>query len=289
MTEIEELIREFNIDPTNTKIREYYAADNIWKSVHIERNETAHSAFIAWLLGKDYPDWNGPLYYLLNLLIGTSNRTDSEFVQLKNAVLRQKLKFGNVEIRTEKRICDLSNIRYTDRLDIYIKCQISGLNSTNEDDQSNSEGEEPSSEKGPRNEDEGNRVVPTILEIFIENKIDSFEGKNKLSSLKASPTPDEIKYKGLKQTGRYYFACSKDNDGKGGNCRKRPFDAAHTIQLFVFLTEKDQNPSDVHFEKISYQDLVDYVIEPYLFRSDIDDHTKFVLNDYLRNLGTAFN
>ena len=44
-----ELLTEYNIDPKNTAIKQYYDADNLWKTLHIERDENKHSAFLAWL------------------------------------------------------------------------------------------------------------------------------------------------------------------------------------------------------------------------------------------------
>ena len=53
MNEIEHLLTQYNIDSRNRRLREYYAADNIWRTLRIERDENRHSAFLAWLIEKD--------------------------------------------------------------------------------------------------------------------------------------------------------------------------------------------------------------------------------------------
>ena len=60
MTEIEDLLTRYNIDPRNSRLRDYYEADNIWRSLRIERDENRHSSFLAWLLNKDAVQDNSP-------------------------------------------------------------------------------------------------------------------------------------------------------------------------------------------------------------------------------------
>lgn len=62
MTEIEKLVIDYNIDSKNSRIIEYYEADSIWKTLRIERDENRHSAFIAWMLKKDFNSIHSPLY-----------------------------------------------------------------------------------------------------------------------------------------------------------------------------------------------------------------------------------
>lgn len=255
MTEIEQLLTEYNIKPKNTALIDYYHQDNIWKTLRIERDENRHSAFLKWLLEKDHDDSNSPLMRFLNLLVRNAEKqfNVTGYIALKRAVLSKKLQIKGLEISLEKQICQLSKIRYTDRLDVYIDCKIEGV---------------PPYEK---------------LEFFVENKVDSVEGKNKLNDLR-NPSNEENIYKDKWQTERYCYACSSKN-----NLRNDSFDASRTLQLFVFLTSKEQSPKEKEFITVSYQDLVDYVIQPYLVSNSIDERSKLMLTDYLRVLGNPYN
>lgn len=234
-----ELLTEYNIDPKNTAIKQYYDADNLWKTLHIERDENKHSAFLAWLFGHDVNSENSPLIKLLNLLVmrSTEDQMDS---RLKMSVLKAKLKIKSATITNEVTISRLSTLASNDRLDIYTKCFVDGVEGFSQ------------------------------LEIIIENKVDSSEGD-------AKNEKREDWEKGLSQTQRYYRACHENRKDDS------------TAQLFVFLTGKEQKPKDDHFITISYQDLVDYILEPYLKNSSIDSHIEMVVKEYLRILGNPYN
>lgn len=259
----EELLVQFNIDPQNRKIRDYYEADNLWLSLRINNDENSHSAFLAWLLGLDPTKPNSPLYNFLNLLVQRNEfaskvQIKDDYQELKKAVLLGAIRFvSDPIIKPEKVVSSLSKIRYNDRLDIYATCDVSGVGKFNK------------------------------LEIFIENKIGSSEGKYKVKkNEKNLLSPEEKIYKDKMQTERYYYACSREF-----GLRNSSFQSNCTIQLFVFLTpQEDQIPTDKeHYIKISYQDLVDYIIEPLLNREDLDNHTVFLLKEYLRMLGNPQN
>lgn len=233
-----ELLTEYNIDPQNTAIKQYYDADNLWKTLHIERDENKHSAFLAWLFEHDVNSENSPLIKLLNLLVlrSTEEQMDS---RLKMAILKSKLRVKTAIITTEMIVSRLSTLISNDRLDIYSKCDVDGVEGFSQ------------------------------LEIIIENKVGASEGdaKNK----------NGVEWgKGLSQTQRYYHACHENRKDDS------------TVQLFVFLTGKEQKPQDGHFITISYQDLVDYILEPYLKNSNIDNHTEMAIKEYLRILGNPY-
>lgn len=253
-SEVENLLTQFNIDPQNRKIRDYYEADNLWRTLKIERDENSHSAFIAWLLGTETTRENSPMLNFLNLIVRCKKdrvEVDKGYNKLKKAILLGAIKFDKVNITPEMVVSKISKIRYNDRLDIYISCNISGV------------------------EDYYDK-----LEIIIENKIDSKEGGTKLNELK-EPSDYEKQYKKKSQTERYYFACSTEN--------LRQDKLSNTIQLFVFLTPQEEEPKNEHFIKITYQDVVDYIIQPLLNRDDLNPHTAFVLKEYLRTLGNPYN
>ncbi len=236
-----ELLTEYNIDPQNTAIKQYYDADNLWKTLHIERDENKHSAFLAWLFEHDVNSENSPLIKLLNLLVRRSSDEQMD-PHLKMAILKAKLKIKSANVTNEMSISRLSTLASNDRLDIYIKCDVEGVEKFSQ------------------------------LEIIIENKVDAVEGLPKTKKEKAEDW-ERNRY----QTQRYYYACHEN----------RKDDT--TLQLFVFLTGKDQKPTDEqHFITINYQDLVDYILDPYLKNNNIDSHTEMAVKEYLRILGNPY-
>ena len=257
MTEIEKLLTEYNINPRNTALIDYYHQDNLWKTLRIERDENRHSAFLKWFLEKDSGENNSPLIKFFNLLV--RNSSDKNFNKnLKRSVLTQKLRIRDVEFSIEKTVNKLSRIRYADRLDLYTECEIDSVDFFKK------------------------------IEIIVENKVDSSEGGEKVNikNIQIPEGEEDIheKYRNLKQTQRYYYACSAEHQ-----LRNSSFDGSTTCQLFVFLTAREQKAADEHFISITYQDLVDYVIQPYLKSGAIDEHTKLMLTDYLRILGNPYN
>ena len=257
LNEVEDLLTKYNIDSRNCKLRNYYEADNIWRTLGIERDENSHSSFWAWLLGKDISNINSPLHKFLNLIIRLKKDDNEAYKELKRGIMLNRLRLRNAQIENERTISSLTSIRFNDRLDIYANCELTGIGDYSK------------------------------LEIFIENKIHAEEGTYKLKkNEKFQPTLNEEEYRKKYQTERYYYACSKKN-----RLRKEPFDYENTIQLFVFLTTKrEQKPKDdEHFVTVTYQDLVEYVLEPYLIQEDIDEHTLMTVKEYLRILGNPIN
>ena len=259
MNEIEKLIIKYENDPENTQLIEYYESDNLWKTLRIERDENKHSAFIGDVLKKSIGDKHAPLRKLLNLLIikSESNEcpdTSDDLQIIKESILSQKLRINGINVELEKTISSLSNIRYADRLDIYITCDISGIENY------------------------------SYLEIFIENKVDSSENGAKIKKeLLNNQTDEEQEYSKLYQTERYFFACSNTK----GN-RKDNESLDKTLQLFVYLSPNGPKAIENNFINISYQDLVDYILEPYLKRDGIDEYSRFTINEYLKILGNPF-
>ena len=237
-----ELLTEFNINPENVAARQYYQADNLWKTLHIERDEYRHSLFLAWLFKHDAESDYSPLTMLLNLLVKKAANTDQMDDNLKMAILKGTLKVKSVEISNEKTVSNLSKLNSSDRLDIYIKCGIDGVPNY------------------------------SVLEIIVENKVDAPEGNPKTKKEKAEDW-EKVRY----QTQRYYYACHEERKNDS------------TLQLFVFLSGLEHKPKDEHFITINYQDLVDYILEPYLKNNSIDNHTEMSIKEYLRILGNPYN
>ena len=38
MTEVEDLLTRYNVDSQNSRLRDYYEADNLWRTLRIERD-----------------------------------------------------------------------------------------------------------------------------------------------------------------------------------------------------------------------------------------------------------
>lgn len=248
LREIRKRVIKYNLDPKNTAVWEYYDKDNIWKTLKIERNENRHSAFLAWFLGLDYKSANAPIYRLLALLASNDSNSNIDN-SLVNAIAYQTLKIKKATPESEKVISTFTKIRYPDRIDIFITCEIEGCGKFNK------------------------------IEIIVENKVESSEGgaKTKREKTKVSNlSQEEEEYCNLTQTERYFYACH--------SCRNDDFDSKNTLQIFVFLTPKDEKPTCDKFIKISYQDLVDHIFDPFVISKGVNDYAKNAVAEYMRVL-----
>lgn len=262
-TEIRPLLTAFNLDPENDAVKSYFERDNIWKILDIQRYEPSHSAFLVWFFSQkisQYPH----LMYLLNLLVSKADErilsngwNDTEDMKaFVNAILTGSYSIKTVSVLPEFVINKLSVIPDSDRLDVFIRCALSIIDNS------------------------GNELEKT-LEIVIENKVDSSEGKEKekekVKDLSKCPT----EYQRLRQTERYYYACSKEHK----NRLKDTVD----YQLFVFLTPDGKSCKSENYVLITYQDLVDYVFENFLKRKDVEANSRSLIEAYIHNLGNPYN
>ena len=256
-----ELINYHN-NPDNEAVYSYFVKDDMWKILNIQRYEPSHSAFLAWFFNQNsglFSQVKALIYLLIvkentNLLKNGWNKTN-DMKSFVEAVLVGAFSIKSVSVVPEQQVDKLSKIRFSDKIDIYIRCDISiDLGS----------GEEGKS-----------------LEIFIENKIDSsenFYGKNLNNS---NLSVEEQNYLGYSQTERYYYAFSKE----GGNRRSNSVD----YQLFAYLTPHGDKCKSNNYILITYQDLVDNIFDNYLKRDDVDQNIKELVRAYLHNLGNPFN
>lgn len=248
------MLTAYNQDPDNEEVLRYFETDNIWRILDIQRYEPSHSAFLAWFFSQKTTRYC-QVRNLINLLVSlsVSNRNNTKISIFEKAIITGAYSIKTVSVTPEMLINRISTIRYTDRIDIYIRCIISIWDSSimGESDK--------------------------CLEIIIENKVDSPEGKNKINDL-TQPTQDELKYKEKTQTERYYFACSENRLNK---------DVDH--QLYVFLSPKKKKSISPNYILLTYQDLVDYIFENFLKRKDVHQNVKTLVEDYLCNLGNPFN
>lgn len=252
MTLVESLLLEFNKDPQNRKLQDFYSRKAMMEINGVARKEESHSAFWAWLLnGKDVcvHRTDSPFMWFLQVLVMREyTRKNSTLIipnNIKTKILNRTLVFNILEVKVEKKIKDVSGNYFSanypgqkapeDELDIYIKCDYENGN---------------------------------ILEVFIENKVTSPEEGPK----------DIIKRKGYDdqpQTIRYYNATS----GNGTN-----------LKLYVYLCpdhlnniSKAKSKSDDYLQ-ISYQDLLDYILTPMIQNEDLSDRSRFLIQEYIDGL-----
>lgn len=256
-----ELINYHN-NPDNEAVYSYFVKDDMWKILNIQRYEPSHSAFLAWFFNQNsglFSQVKALIYLLIvkgntNLLINGWNKTN-DMKSFVDAVLVGAFSIKSVSVVPEQQVDKLSKIRFSDKIDIYIRCDISIDLGSGEEDKS--------------------------LEIFIENKIDSsenFYGKNVNNS---NLSEAEKNYSGYSQTERYYYAFSKDNN----NRKTKDID----YQLFAYLTPHGDKCVSNNYILITYQDLVDNIFDNYLNRDDVDQNIKELVRAYLHNLGNPFN
>ncbi len=265
MEEVSDIITQlldFNGNPENDRVRSYYESPNTWKMLGIETKELYHSQFLAWLFDIELGGEKVFLKQFVNLLVRKGSNSiegNKDLLALRDAVITGSLSIVSCSIKTERLISTLSKIRSSDRLDIYVKAEIEGVDKY------------------------------TTLELIIENKVGSEEGKPREDSSKniKESTEEELVYGDKSQTERYYYACSKQNGLRIETVeRKGMLDS--TIQAFVYLSVSD-HAKDPNFINVSYQDLVDYVIEPLKGREDLDAFTQQSIRDYLKNLCNPLN
>jgi len=262
MNIIQEKLLEFNSDLSTQQIRDFYTKKSFLEIVSKSRNEATHSAFLAWLLqGEEFTNDDAPLLRFLDILVKNSQGIDSPIVSddaLKAAILSRTLELAEVKAVTEQTVKDISTIPSRDRLDIYLTATLA----------------KPVSGK-------------KYLRIIIENKVFSEEmiANEKVPKNVSGPSMDSLNkaqftgkeaYLKLHQTQRYYSAVVEHPEDKGYN------DEAFTI--FVFLTPSGSRPTDPHFIPVTYQDLMDYVLEPLSANPGLEAIVKTYLREYISAL-----
>jgi hypothetical protein len=206
--------------PEWNALRSYYAQSTLFNVLHIERKETIHSAFIAWLLNPLASHNLGarPIKALLRYYATKSKSTSVDHNKFCNQLLTSayqlKVVAGPV---CEKTTGSLKNDSDKDRMDIWAELHFTF-------------------------DDQSEITVPLI----IENKVYSVEGDN--------------------QTKRYAEAMGERGSSFIG----------------LFLTPMGEKAQESRFQAISYQDLLDYVIQPML--SDLIGTAQMWVEEYIRTL-----
>ena len=255
MTNVENLILQFNKDPENRYLQNYYCRKSMMEINGVTRNELSHSAFLAWLLKGDnlnVQQSDTPLMWLLQVLVlRESTRKSTETVipaHIKAQILTRSLQVIIDEVSTEKPVAEVSGDYFAqkfagqqptdDKLDIYIRCKY--LDSD---------------------------AVKT-MEIFIENKVLSPEEGPK-STVKLQGYDDKC------QTERYYLATAHSKSD---------------LKLHVYLKpdhldeNSDATCTSNEYIQISYQDLLDYILAPLAQNEDLSESARFMINEYIDSL-----
>lgn len=261
--ELQKLILEFNKNPENQKLINYYTSKSFFEILSKPRSETVHSSFLAWILkGKDFStgDLDSPVMGLLDIISekmlgkttnknfqtegskqsdekdesenndGGTNNDKFPDELLKNVLSR------SATVTVDKADTELSPDKKTTakskRLDIVLNCTV---------------------------KDSQNNIK---LLIVIENKIYSPEGEIK-----------QVDGTSEYQTETYFKAVSNNSDYAGYK------------KIYIYLTpDGAEDPKCEHFIHITYQDIMDRILDPLSKSSKLSDKTKVLIQDYIKTL-----
>lgn len=251
--DIETTLIKFNRDPNFITLRERYSTKSFLEIMSVERSENRHSSFLTWLLeAKDYVvnPKDHPIVHLLDIVIECVKEQNN--VQLpegiKDVILSRSIKDVVIEeVKTEKPVKEVAVASdYKDKIKDRLDIYIKcKLTSTDTD-------------------------LP--IEIIVENKIDSTEGeaKNQNKYNKTTDSQEWEEYCKATQTNRYYKACYDKQKNR----------------IFIFLTPNKQanRASNDQFINVSYQDVLNAIIEPLLSNNDISERVKILLEEYVLSL-----
>lgn len=259
----------FNGDKNVVALRERFSTASFFEIISKERSETTYSAFLRWLFTENgIVNETSPIYYLLDVLVRryeeqkTVQTPHIDLIdnEVKKCIVTRKLLINSINAETEKPVRDMAQ-----RI-------ASGKGATGLNDKDIQTIAAKSRDRIDLCFDcdiKGSGLSANRLEIIIENKVDSFEGGKKNN--------DNIievpKYDDASQTKRYYL----------GTWYKRD----DALQLYVYLTPKEPakvSDIDSHFIKISYQDIVDFVLLPMLASSSLSTRNRFFLEEFLNQL-----
>lgn len=260
------LILDFYKLPEFQKLNAYYMQSTVFSVLGVQRSENRHSAFLAWLLNPDAPHSlkEMPLRNFLALIAAKADDQDKcYFYQVRQHLLSGDYQLKVDCVKTEQSIVGLANEKLSD-LDGIVEKTDNGqfkkdsqnrfdiwmlVHITFTDEQ----------------DCEQNWTVPVI----VENKIYSPEGY----------AGNEEKA----QTIRYHRAM--------GVLQNVVCDDNYCQPLQVYLTPSDtkKGPTAPSFIHLTYQDMLDYVIQPCASAEKSDVEVGVLINGYIRNLSYPSN
>ena len=269
---IVDLLREYNKNPENQRLKALYNSKTIFDIIGKGRNETAHSSFLNWLLTNETlrsSCYENPLIGLLDCLMSRIAKqyghcTDSyaNIEVISHALLSRTLNISNIQGYVEVPIKDIvidgkkdeiesDNSGKGDAIDIFITCDVEGIGDIKK------------------------------FEFVIENKIGTKEGKEKNAN-------SEVEYDRLTQTQRYYYASNK----KGIDDKTYQFfvflspasesDIEKHIEAFKTSTDVNKMCKSEHFICINYQDIYEDVLCPLLENAQLSNREESIIREYVR-------
>ena len=257
----QEMIIKFNSDKDIIALKEKYKEPTFFEIISKQRSETTYSSFLKWLLQSSGTDLGtvSPILLLLDVLVAKSKNTQIAD-DIKRHIITRDFKINDIQVETEKSVSsvaaalDIKNnslyqwgeddiqkiiAKCQDRIDVFISCDIEF---NDEDDKARK------------------------LQIVIENKIDSGEGKGKKKTGVES-------YDNAIQTQRYHYATALKN-------------SEYVTQLYVYLAPVDVDKCELDdvYIQINYQDIVDGIILPMLASSSLSLRQRFFLEEFKTEL-----
>ena len=256
----QEMIIKFNSDKDIIALREKYKEPTFFEIISKQRSETTYSSFLKWMFQSSSTDIGtvSPILLLLDVLVAKS-KANQIADEIKKYIITRNFKINSIEVETEKSVSsvavavgvnknnsaekdweegDIHKIiaKSQDRIDVFISCDIE-LNDK---------------DKPARK-----------LQIVIENKIDSGEGKGKWKERTGVSNYDEAS-----QTERYYYATALKN-------------SENVIQLYVYLAPEGATDCTLakDYIQINYQAIVDRIIQPLLASSILSVRQRFFLEE----------
>ena len=255
------LMLDFYKLPEFQRLNAYYMQSTVFNVLDIQRSENRHSAFLAWLLNPDasHSLKEMPLRKFLTLIAAKADHQDKCYYNQ----VRQHLLSGDYQlnvdcVKTEQSIVGLANERLSD---------FDGIVEKTDNGQFKKDGQNRFDiwmlvhiTFTDEQDCERNWTVP----IVVENKIYSSEGY----------AGNEEKA----QTMRYHRAM--------GVLQNVVCDDNYCQPLLVYLTPSDakKEPTAPSFIHLTYQDMLDYVIQPCASAEKNDAEAGVLINGYIRNL-----
>ena len=260
-----EAIKKFNADARINHLHTVYESNTFLGCLSTSRREQSHSTFLAELFKDDSFHGAGtlPLQLLLEAVLSRAIKQDTRlleskkkkvyFPSLAGAIMARNLSISDVEVSTEESFTD--NGSNSGRVDIFISCRVK-----------------------PLKRDDGKSVE--YLNIIIENKVYSKEQDS--------------------QTQKYYDhfnAFLKNKASKRVDISTRRGGPRALYNLYVYLTPTTPNEIDSlkapececkEFVQISYQDILDHVLDPLLDLNQLMPRGRFFIEEYRRSLGVSF-
>lgn len=245
-------IISFNADTSIIQLREQYNQASFFEIISKSRSETTYSSFLRWLFGDSAINLgeNSPILLLLDILVknDTQNLIDDGF---KKSILSRTISIVSIKAQVEKSVATITS-------------------KANELDKFNKEIKKLIEKKC---QDKIDLYIELTLKdnklicIYLENKVDSSEGEGK-----GSKGIGNAKYDQLTQTERYYSATKLK-------------DPSNVSQVYIYLTPNGaERPKDPNFIHITYQSIVDGIIDPLLASSSLSIRSRFFLEEFKNQL-----